>query len=214
LDIPVISRKWINSLIKNEDSYPTIPAIYLNWLQSGRYLPLLAPPSVLHRTIEEQIPQNVVEKNLVFAIKSYFESHVNGEYAFEKCAILLARMMDKNIISCDNTRSWKDGGRDAIGIYRIGIGSSYTDVEFALEAKCYKLSTGCGVKATSRLIARLRHRQFGIFITTSYVALQAYQEIIEDGHPVLVLAATDIAKILIDNGISDEAELSCWLHQF
>ena len=46
------------------------------------------------------------------------------------------------------------------------------------------------------------------------MALQAYQEIIEDGHPVLVLAATDIAKILIDNGISDEAELSRWLLQF
>jgi hypothetical protein len=127
---------------------------------------------------------------------------------------VLAQMMDKNIISCDNTRPWKDGGRDAIGVYRIGVGTSYTDVEFALEAKCYKLSTGCGVKATSRLIARLRHRQFGIFITTSYVSLQAYQEIIEDGHPLLVLAATDIAKILIDNGFSDVDEVSRWLLQF
>ena len=214
LDIPVISRNWINSLITHEGSDVAAPASYLSWLQSGKYSPLLAPPSVLHRTVEEQLPQNIVEENLVLAIKSYFESHVNGEYAFEKCAIVLAQMMDKNIISCDNTRPWKDGGRDAIGVYRIGVGTSYTDVEFALEVKCYKLSTGCGVKATSRLIARLRHRQFGIFITTSYVSLQAYQEIIEDGHPLLVLAATDIAKILIDNGISDVDELSRWLLQF
>jgi hypothetical protein len=214
LDIPVISRNWINSLITHEGSDSAAPASYLSWLQSGKYTPLLAPPSVLHRTVEEQLPQNMVEENLVLAIKSYFESHVNGEYAFEKCAIVLAQRMDKNIISCDNTGPWKDGGRDAIGVYRIGVGTSYTDVEFALEAKCYKLSTGCGVKATSRLIARLRHRQFGIFITTSYVSLQAYQEIIEDGHPLLVLAATDIAKILIDNGISDVDELSRWLLQF
>ncbi|MBU3617622.1 restriction endonuclease [Polynucleobacter sp. JS-Fieb-80-E5] len=214
LDEPVILRQWVNELLGGTSSNSFAPPSYIKWKDSGKYTPLLAPPSVLHRTVDQQLPQNQIEEKFIEKIKNYFESHTNGEYAFEKCAILLAQIMDKNIISCDNTRPWKDGGRDAIGVYRIGTRSSYSDVEFALEAKCYKLSNGCGVRETSRLISRLRHRQFGIFITTSYVALQAYQEIIEDGHPVLVLAATDIAKILIDNGISDEAELSRWLLQF
>jgi hypothetical protein len=214
LDEPVISREWIKDLLNDSSIRSAAPKSYATWLDTGKYLPLLAPPSVLHRTVDQQLPQNDVEEKTIQQIKSYFESHVNGEYAFEKCAIVLAQMMDKNIISCDNTRPWKDGGRDAIGVYRIGTGSSYTDVEFALEAKCYKLSSGCGVRETSRLISRLRHRQFGVFITTSYVALQAYREIIEDGHPVLILSATDIARILINNGISDEGELSRWLIQF
>jgi nucleoside-diphosphate-sugar epimerase len=46
------------------------------------------------------------------------------------------------------------------------------------------------------LISRLRFRQFGIFVTTSYLATQAYKEIREDGHPVVVLAARDIADLL------------------
>ena len=214
LDEPTISREWIQNLLDGKSVKSNVPKSYDKWLESGKYLPLLAPPSVLIRTVGEQLPQNKQEEKFIQRIKDYFESHHNGEYAFEKCAIILAQLMDRNIILCDNTRPWKDGGRDAIGVYRIGTSSAYTDVEFALEAKCYKLSNGCGVRETSRLISRLRHRQFGIFITTSYVALQAYGEIIEDGHPVLILSAIDIVKILLNNGISNENELSRWLLQF
>lgn len=214
LNEPLISRRWIRSLQKGVEDQFNIPSSYLLWLKTGKYNPLFAPPSVLHRTALQQLPQNAVESRYIELIKDYFGAHASGEYAFEKCASVIAQMMDKSIISCDNTRPWRDGGRDAIGIYRIGISSSYTDVEFALEAKCYKLNNSCGVKETSRLISRLRHRQFGIFITTSYVSLQAYQEIVEDGHPVLILSATDIAKILLTNGISTERDLSQWLMQF
>jgi hypothetical protein len=174
----------------------------------------MAPVAVSYRTPEQQIPQTQEEKNYIKQIKEYFANHKDGEYAFEKCASVIAQLMDPNIISCDNTRSWRDGGRDAIGVYRIGSGLAYTDVEFALEAKCYKLTSGCGVKETSRLISRLRHRQFGIFITTSYVSLQAYKEIIEDGHPLLILSAADIAQILLSKGIANDVMLQQWLLQF
>jgi hypothetical protein len=33
-----------------------------------------------------------------------------------------------------------------------------------------------GVREMSRLISRLRHRQFGVLVTTSYVDNQAYRE--------------------------------------
>ena len=48
----------------------------------------------------------------------------------------------------------------------------------------------------SRLISRIRYRQFGVKITTSYVHKQAYQEVIEDGHPILIISAADIAQTL------------------
>jgi hypothetical protein len=35
----------------------------------------------------------------------------------------------------------------------------------------------------SRLISRLRFRQFGVFITTSYFHHQAYEEVRLDQHP-------------------------------
>lgn len=213
LNESVIKRGWIREL-QNGNSTSNAPDTYLKWLNTGKYLPLLAPPTVSYRTSEQQLPQTSQEKKYIELIKGYFSKHKDGEYAFEKCASAIAQMMDKNIISCDNTRPWRDGGRDAIGVYRIGAGQAYTDVEFALEAKCYKLTSSCGVKETSRLISRLRHRQFGIFITTSYVALQAYKEIIEDGHPLLIISAIDISQILISKGIADVSMLEQWLSQF
>ena len=71
-----------------------------------------------------------------------------------------------------------------------------------MEAKCYAENHSVGVREMSRLISRIRHRQFGVLITTSYVGEQAYKEIVEDGHPILVISATDIADILRNNAIS------------
>lgn len=101
--------------------------------------------------------------------------------------------MDRNITDYDLTRPWRDGGRDAIGNYRIGYLDNTISVEFALEAKCKQPDSGSGIRETSRLISRLRHRQFGIFVTTSYVANQAYKEILEDQHPVVIISGIDIA---------------------
>jgi Restriction endonuclease len=100
----------------------------------------------------------------------------------------------------DVTRPWRDGGRDAVGDYLLGPASDPVAVEFALEAKCYAPTSGVGVRYTSRLISRLRHRQFGVLVTTSHLDKQAYQEIREDGHPVVVLAGRDIVDILKKSG--------------
>jgi hypothetical protein len=71
-----------------------------------------------------------------------------------------------------------------------------------------------GVKELSRLISRLRHRQFGVLVTTSYVALQAYQEIKEDGHPIVIIAAQDIVNLIQKAGLGDVVELRKWLSAF
>lgn len=117
-------------------------------------------------------------------------------------------MSDSNIINCQNTRPSKDGGRDGIGEYRIlnnlSVGLKTT---FVLEAKCYSLSNSVGVKETSRLISRIKHREFGVFVTTSYVANQAYEEIVEDNHPIAIISGADIIDILYKNDVTDKDEL-------
>jgi len=70
------------------------------------------------------------------------------------------------------------------------------------------------VKELSRLISRLRYRQFGVLVTTSYVGAQAYQEIKEDQHPIVILSGKDVAEILETNGLGQVAELREWLRQF
>ena len=56
------------------------------------------------------------------------------------------------------------------------------------------------MKEVSRLISRLRHRQFGVLVTTSVIARQAYEEVREDRHPIIFISGRDITEILIKNG--------------
>ena len=62
----------------------------------------------------------------------------------------------------------------------------------------------------SRLISRIRYRQFGVLVTTSYVHKQAYQEVVDDGHPILIVTAADIAAILRRNSIYTD-NINEWL---
>ena len=119
--------------------------------------------------------------------------------------------MDSNIVNIEQTRRTRDGGRDAVGQYRVGLAKGGIELEFALEAKRYSLNNSVGVKETSRLISRIKHRQFGVFVTTSFVADQAYKEIIEDQQPIVVISGKDIVEILISAGINSVDILNDWL---
>ena len=67
------------------------------------------------------------------------------------------------------------------------------------------------MKELSRLISRLRHRQFGILVTTSFVGHQAYHELRSDRHPVVIIAGTDIAAILVKAGLGTPEAVREWL---
>lgn len=83
-------------------------------------------------------------------------------------------------------------------------------IDCALEAKCYLPTNNVGVKERLRFISRIRYRQFGIMITTSYVYKQAYQEFVEDGHPILIVTAIDRAGFLRKNAINS-SNVDEWL---
>jgi hypothetical protein len=71
---------------------------------------------------------------------------------------------------------------------------------------------GVGVKELSRLISRIQHREFGILVTTSFLGHQAYEELRHDRHPVIVIAAVDIADILLKAGLSTPEAVGEWLN--
>lgn len=208
LDAPIISRTWINDIIERRPFSPNAPEVWRDWIENGSYRPLQANRSLEYRTKDEQLPASSDGRAVVQCIHQYF---ANEPHAFEHCAAGLARLMISEIANIDVTRPSRDGGRDAIGQMRIGTGASAILVDFALEAKCHALTGGVGVRPMSRLISRLRHRQFGILVTTSYVDRQAYQEIKEDQHPIIVIAASDIVALLKDHGYSDPVSALSWL---
>ena len=194
LDIPSIDRKWITDIqLGNAVNSSYAPKIWLDWLNKRTYKPLLAPPSLEIRSKVEQLPTTTIDKKIIELV---YGNYKDNPFEFERVAVAIAKLLMPRISNCDLTQPWRDGGRDALGTYRVGENQSFIDVEFSLEAKCYHIKNGVGVKELSRLISRLKHRQFGILVTTSYVSDQAYKEIIFDGHPIIVISAIDIAEIL------------------
>lgn len=208
LDVPIIKREWIKDLLEGKGASSNyVPEEWKNWLINGTYKPLVAEKTKKYRNKLEQIPVSKKDKEIIEIIYSYF----NTGQAFEPCAAAIAKLMDSNIMKYDITRATRDGGRDVVGKYKIGFGNSSIIVDFSLEAKRYALGSGVGVKQTSRLISRLRHRQFGILVTTSYVDEYTYKEIIEDEHPIIIISATDIISILSRAGYKDKETVRKWL---
>lgn len=211
LNVPIVSKKWINSVKQGDALSAECPEAWRAWVERGVFQPLKAPRAVEYRTPAEQIPSDESDAEIIATIVKYF---AEDPVRFEACAAKIAQLMIPNIVAMDITRPSRDGGRDAVGKLRVGAGASAVLVEFALEAKCYAPTNSVGVKELSRLISRLRHRQFGILVTTSHVALQAYQEIKSDEHPIVIISAIDIARLLKSVGIVENEALHRWLAEF
>jgi hypothetical protein len=100
----------------------------------------------------------------------------------------------------------------------VGLPDDPIYAEFSLEAKCYAppinggKATMVGVADVSRLISRIRNRQFGVLVTTSVIARQAYEEVREDGHPIIFFSGKDITDILTKSGFNTPELVETLLH--
>lgn len=214
LDVPAISRKWIHDLAAGNPVTANAPKAWTDWLVAGKYLPLAAKPTTVIRTVGDQSPDTSIKVSLLSCVWHHFKE---APIAFEAFAARIYQMTDPRVIIDEITRGAIDGGRDAVGRYLLGLGEDPVYAEFSLEAKCYRPSLDgetpntVGVKEVSRLISRIRHRQFGVLVTTSVVARQAYEEVREDRHPVIFISGRDIADILIKNGFNSKDKVDTLL---
>ncbi len=208
-----ISRRWLNSLIEDHaHSINFAPDVWKRFIQNGRngIVPLQAPKMFSVPSKYDQLQSDEEGNRCLSIIRAYYK---DNPYGFEGCATDIISKMDGNFIDFSLTRPWRDGGRDAIGYYSISTGGKANyplKIDCALEAKCYSPDTAVHVRQMSRLISRIRYRQFGIMLTTSYVDKQAYSEVVEDGHPILIVTASDIAAILRNNAINS-SNIDAWL---
>lgn len=208
VDTAVVRRSWIDSIVAGQPQPELAPAAWQAWVESGQRRPLVATRSLEHRSRKEQLPDDAEGSAMIEVVRAHFTGNPHG---FEHYAAAIARIMLPEIASLDVTRPSRDGGRDGIGQMRIGTGPGAILVDFALEAKCYTPPTSVGVTDVSRLISRLRHRQFGILVTTSWVNTQAYREIKEDQHPIVIISAADIVALLRASGRSGPGAVTAWL---
>ena len=173
-----ISRQWIKELINDHDeAMKHAPAAWKRFIKYGRQgiKPLKAKRLIHIPSKYDQLQSDIEGRTCVQIIRDHYKDFPQG---FEACATDIVQKMDSNFVDFSLTRPWRDGGYDAIGHYQIGSfrkTNPSLKMECALEAKCYNENNGVGVKEMSRLISRIRYRQFGIFVTTIYISTQAYE---------------------------------------
>ena len=205
LDVPRITRAWINALNAGEPLSAYVPVPWKEWVKTGKYRPLISENTATTRGHDAQQPDSPQKAAILEVVWEHFR---DAPHVFEAFAARVFQMHDQRAIVDAITRPTIDGGRDAVGRYLLGLRDDPVYVEFSLEAKCYRpplkdrKATLVGVKEVSRLISRIRHRQFGVMVTTSVVGQQAYREVREDRHPIIFISGKDIVDILTSNGFN------------
>jgi hypothetical protein len=208
LNVPTVERAWLDDVSAGRSMSASAPATWKAWITTGLPDRLLAPRSLQIRSRDEQLPGSKEGRLILEAIRGHFS---NRPHDFEACAAELWSMIAPATEEMVLTRPSRDGGRDAVGTYRVGPAADPIRIDFALEAKCYGALNSVGVREISRLISRLRHRNFGVLVTTSWLNKQAYEEVREDGHPVAVVSGADIVDVLKQHGRGTVPAVRAWL---
>ena len=210
LDEEKISHKWLKDLVKGikpiESKY--CPKSWINWVKNGTIKALKCKTTKVPRVKENQLPTNKIEEETLEKIYELTETE------FEYAAKEIIKLFDNKFVNLEVTPPVKDGGRDVIGEYKIGHKGDNILLDIFVEAKRWK--KGIGVKPMARLISRMKHKDLGVFITTSYFNKQVQEELIEDQHPIILISGGDIARILIEHEIGGEnnkGKLIKWISQ-
>lgn len=210
-----INLAWLND-IENGGAYDSdyAPKEWIKYIQGKNFIPLMAKTEKFSKTKDEQLPNDPEKIKMLKCLHDYFIEKDRG-YSFEAFAADLVQYMDNCVVDVNVTRPYKDGGFDAEGKYKIfSRASNVVFVEFYLQAKCYSDTHAVGVADTSRLISRIKNRQFGIMFTTSYIVKQAYDEMLSDGHPIVAICGKDIIDYIFDElEIRNVNELKSWLEK-
>lgn len=205
LNVNKIKKEWIEDIYNDKGLESEFaPSYWLDWIKTGNLKPLKSSKAtdILSKNEQLPLPGSRDQKKLDL-INNHFSSVKGGDFKFEKFVNhLIEHHWDNNVVSIENTRGVRDGGIDGLGLYRIGITPKTKTVEFYVQAKRYT-NGAVGVKDVARLISRIKNRQFGIMVTTSYIAKQTQEEVAEDNHPILFIAAIDIINLLKKAGIGN-----------
>jgi hypothetical protein len=209
LDEASVSHAWLDGLVLGISPIesPGCPPTLARWIRTGRFEPLKAQHKLHPRSKVDQLPTNAREEAVLREVLTEL-----NDRQFEFAAAALIRLMDSRFASIEVTPAVRDGGRDVLADYRVGHQGHAIALNACIEAKRWHHTTSVGVKPVMRLISRLKHRDFGIFVTTSFFDAQVQRELIEDRHPVILVAGGDVARILISREIEGES-LVRWIDQ-
>ncbi|MGB0065394.1 MAG: hypothetical protein WBP85_13180, partial [Terracidiphilus sp.] len=117
LDVQRIPRIWIDD-IKQGTAVSSLhsPSPWLDWVTTRKFKPLKSQPIKSTRNKQMQLP----EAQFAPYLDMVYGSFKDDPFKFEKCSVEIAKLFLPDIHHEELTRPWRDGGRDAVGLYRIG----------------------------------------------------------------------------------------------
>lgn len=203
-----IPRVWLEDLVAGSPGAESgqCPPTWKRWTESGLYSPLVCERKKEPRSRKSQLPGSKEEEQI---LKRVMDSLNDRDFEFAAAEIV--KLMDERFSEFTVTPRIRDRGRDAIGLYRVGHDQHQVLLEAIVEAKRWSPGQGVGVKPMARLISRLKHRDIGVFVTTSYFNTQVQEELLEDRHPIILVSGGDIAKLLMARDMHAPGKLEAWL---
>lgn len=203
-----VVKDWLEDMVGGTPAVESkyCPPAWKRWVESGMYTPLQCDRQLEPRTKKEQLPTDERQRLILMAI---YEQLSDREFEFASAD--LVRLMDERFTATAVSRAVRDGGCDVVCSYRVGHATHQVTLSAYVEAKRWNPQSSVGVKPMMRLISRLKHRDIGVFVTTSFFDQQVQRELIEDHHPVILVAGGDIARLLISKDIGDTEQVRRWI---
>jgi hypothetical protein len=116
LNISMASRAWIDDISAGKPLSANCPEQWRRWVAGRRYEALIAT-RIEYRSKTEQLPRDSVGWQILNSIYAHFAAKPTN---FEQFAAHAWQMADGHVGNYEVTRASVDGGRDAVGEYRIG----------------------------------------------------------------------------------------------
>ena len=206
LEAETVGHAWLEDLVQGvlPSASRHCPEAWRTWVAHNRYHLLRCERTIQVRSRVEQTPRNERERAVLKALISELSPR-----EFEFAAASLVQLMDPRFVNLEVTPAVRDRGRDVVAQYRVGHELHQVLLAAYVEAKQWQGSVG--VKPMMRLLSRIKHRDLGVFVTTSYFEKQVQEELREDRHPVILISGGDIARLLIANEIEGPALVE-WLN--
>lgn len=203
-----VLRAWLDDLVNGIEPRLSryCPISWGRWVQGGLYTPLICTRTREPRSRKSQTPHNDAERRVLELILSEL-----NDREFEFAAVEIIRLMDERFSDFTVTQRVRDRGRDALGYYNVGHEEHQIRLSAIVEAKQWRGVGDVGVKPMARLLSRLRHRDIGVFLTTSCFNKQVQEELIEDRHPVILVSGGDMARIIIKRELDVPGKFAAWI---
>jgi hypothetical protein len=184
----VIERTGLQEFIAGQARRSSgAPEIWNQWVQTGKYQALTSEPTTVIRTVAEQMPDTDNKADL----RAVFQHFKDSPHQFEGFAARVFQMHDTRVIIDQVTQASIDGGRDAIGLYVLGLNDDPVYVDFAGDRR-----DGGEYRRRSRDFAPdLALATSSIWRSGYHLCnrRQGYEEVRGDRHPIIFIAGKELS---------------------